>query len=109
VGAKPAPANTHIECDITGAGDPSIQGYAAEMSVNQGDTISFKVDTDSTQYRFDIYRIGYYDGLGARLVATVQPSATLPQTQPECLSDPTTGLVDCGNWAVSGSWTVPAP
>jgi hypothetical protein len=102
------PGNPSTEWDITGAGDPSIQGYATDMSVNQGATISFKVDTDSTQYRFDIYRIGYYAGLGARLVATVQPSAPLPQTQPDCLSDPTTGLVDCGNWAVSGSWTVPA-
>ncbi len=41
-------------------------------------------------------------------MATVQPSATLPQGQPACLSDPTTGLVDCGNWAVSASWAVPA-
>jgi PKD repeat protein len=102
------PGNPSSEWDITGAGDPSIQGYATDMSVNQGSSISFKVETDSTAYRFDIYRIGYYGGLGARLVATVQPTVTLPQTQPACLSDPTTGLVDCGNWAVSGSWTVPA-
>ena len=101
------PGNPSSEWDITGAGDPSIQGYATDMSVNQGGTIRFKVDTNATQYRLDIYRLGYYGGLGARLVATVQPSATLPQTQPACLSDVSTGLVDCGNWAVSGSWTVP--
>ena len=35
------------------------------------------------------------------------PSATLPQTQPACLEDSATGLIDCGNWAVSASWTVP--
>ena len=36
------------------------------------------------------------------------PTATLPQTQPACLSDTQpTGLVDCGNWAVSASWAVP--
>ena len=40
--------------------------------------------------------------------ATVQPSASLPQTQPACLTDPTTELVDCGNWAVSASWAVPS-
>ena len=34
------------------------------------------------------------------------PSASLPQIQPPCLSD-ATGLVDCGNWGVSASWTVP--
>ena len=36
---------------------------------------------------------------GARKVATVMPSATLPQNQPACLNDAATGLVDCGNWA----------
>ena len=78
------------------------------MSVNVGGTIFFKVNTAVTAYRFDIYRIGYYGGAGARLVATVQPSVPLPQTQPACINDPTTGLYDCGNWAVSGSWAVPA-
>ena len=33
---------------------------------------------------------------------------SLPQNQPACLTDATTGLVDCGNWAVSASWAVPA-
>ena len=42
------------------------------------------------------------------MVATVSPSATLPQNQPNCLIDAATGLVDCGNWAVSASWAVPA-
>jgi hypothetical protein len=35
------------------------------------------------------------------------PSVSLPQTQPSCLTDSTTFLYDCGNWAVSASWTVP--
>ena len=38
-------------------------------------------------YRLDIYRMGYYGGKGARKVATVQPSAALPQIQPACLTD----------------------
>ena len=29
--------------------------------------------------------MGYYGGMGARKVATVTPSATLPQNQPDCL------------------------
>src|SRR4029453_871764 len=75
---------------------------------NRGGTISFKVDTNASNYRIDIYRLGYYGGQGARLMASVQPSVTLPQTQPACLSAPATGLLDCGNWAVSASWAVPA-
>ncbi|WP_051244528.1 DUF4082 domain-containing protein [Azohydromonas australica] len=78
------------------------------MSVNRGGTINFKVDTNASNYRFDIYRLGYYGGRGARKITSVNPSATLPQSQPACLTQSATGLVDCGNWAVSGSWTVPA-
>ena len=41
------------------------------------------------------------------IAAGLKPSATLPQSQPACLTDSTTGLIDCGNWGVSASWTVP--
>ena len=47
----------------------------------------FKVDTAASDYRLDIYRMGYYGGAGARLVATVQPSVALPQSQPACDED----------------------
>ena len=64
--------------------------------------------TATRQWRLEIYRMGYYGGNGARLVATVNPSVPLPQVQPACFTDSATGLVDCGNWALSASWTVPA-
>jgi hypothetical protein len=102
------PGNPPGEWDVVGAGHDSIQGFATDISVNQGETVRFKIDTPSTNYRLDIYRLGWYGGNGARKVATVQPSAALPQSQPDCLSSPTTGLVDCGNWAESASWAVPA-
>lgn len=90
------------------AGDLTIQGFATDISVNQGSTVSFKINTPARAYTIDIYRIGYYGGLGARKVASITPSTTLPQTQPACLTDANTGLTDCGNWAVSASWQVPA-
>ncbi len=101
--------NPPSEWDVDFAGDPTIQGFATDISVNKGQTIQFKVKTDATNYRLDIYRLGYYGGLGARFIAsTVSPSIPLPQTQPDPIVDPSTGLVDCGNWAVSASWEVPA-
>ncbi len=100
--------NPSSEWDVNGAGDPSIQGYASQISVNRGGTVQFKVNTNATNYRFDIYRMGYYGGLGARRITSVNPTASLPQNQPSCLTQASTGLIDCGNWAVSGSWTVPA-
>ena len=73
----------------------------------QGETVHFKIDTDASRYQLDIYRMGYYGGDGARKVATVQPTSA-PQTQPACLTNAATGLIDCGNWAESASWAVPA-
>ena len=93
--------------DVSGEGDPSIQGFATDISVNRGTTVKFKVDTTASAYRLDIFRMGFYQGNGARLVAAISPSVSLPQTQPPCLTN-STGLIDCGNWAVSASWTVPA-
>ena len=99
--------NSALEWDVLGVGDESIQGFATDISVNRGETVDFKIDTDADGYRLDIYRMGYYGGQGARKVATVLPSVPLPQNQPSCLTDETTGLIDCGNWSVSASWDVP--
>ncbi len=96
--------------DISGAGDADIQGFATDISVDKGGTISFKIDTQATAYHIDIYRLGYYGGNGARLIDTITPSAGLPQAQPACLFDATDdwNLTDCGNWGVSASWAVPS-
>ena len=96
------------DLNSNGAGDPTIQGFATDISVNVGQTISFKIDTNASKYTIDVYRLGYYGGMGARLIAHVQPSAKLPQSQPPCLTDVGTKLVDCGNWAISASWQVPS-
>ncbi|MEU7458716.1 DUF4082 domain-containing protein [Streptosporangium roseum] len=102
------PGNPPSEWDIPGSGFGDIDGYTTQISVNKGQTVQFKVLTEATDYRVDIYRIGYYSGMGARLITTVSPSVPLPQIQPDCSQDVTTGLLDCGNWAVSASWAVPA-
>ncbi|MFK0085272.1 DUF4082 domain-containing protein [Glutamicibacter sp. NPDC090743] len=95
------------EWDIEGAGDDSIQGFATDISVDVGSPVDFKIDTDASKYTIDIYRTGWYQGLGARKIASVTPSASLPQIQPECLQDVATELTDCGTWGVSATWNVP--
>lgn len=95
--------------DVTGSGSANIQGFTTDISVNVGETVRFKVDTPATGYRLDIYRLGWYGGNGARKIITVNPSAPLPQNQPDCnADDANTGLIDCSNWAESASWPVPA-
>ena len=94
--------------DVDGAGDPSIQGFATQMSVNRGSTIDFKIKTDAAAYTIQIYRLGFYQGNGARKIADVTPSAVLPQNQPACATDAATEIYDCGTWSVSASWNVPS-
>ena len=104
------PGDPTSDWQVNGIGDSTIQGFATSMSVNAGQTENFKISTPSTSYHIDILRVGYYQGNGARkVVSNMLPTASLPQTQPACLNGPTgTGLIDCGNWAVSASWTVPS-
>lgn len=101
------PGNPATEWDVAGAGNSAIQGFATDISVNRGQTVRFKISTPAVAYQLDIYRLGYYGGAGARKVTTVFPSVSLPQAQPACTVDGTTGLVDCGVWSESASWAVP--
>ncbi|WP_112661843.1 DUF4082 domain-containing protein [Microvirga flavescens] len=98
--------NPESEWGIDGAGSSNIEGFATDISVNRGQKIDFKINTNSTNYRIDIYRLGYYGGMGARKVDTIQHTGL--QTQPTALRDPTTGAADAGNWSVSASWNIPS-
>ncbi|MEO8628834.1 MAG: N,N-dimethylformamidase beta subunit family domain-containing protein, partial [Betaproteobacteria bacterium] len=95
------------EWQLVEPGDAAVQGFATDQSVNVGQTISFKVRA-TTPYHIDIYRVGWYQGNGARKVTAV---LNIPlQIQPACRVDTTntTGLIDCGNWLESASWALPA-
>jgi hypothetical protein len=109
--------NPDTEWDLSGTGSTNIEGFATDISVNAGTTISFKINTNSSSFRIDIYRLGYYGGLGARKVATSLagggPWGTvnilrMPSSQLAPLTDPNLGLVDAGNWSVTATWAVPA-
>lgn len=101
------PGSHPSEWAITNNDPPDPVGFATDISVNRGETVHFKIKTDALRYRLDLYRLGFYGGHGARHMATVRPS-TGPSTQPDCLTDSSTGLVDCGNWTDSASWRVPS-
>lgn len=83
-----------------------LEGFADNMSVNHGQTINFKINTDCKNYRLDIYRLGYYGGSGARFIKTIP--MTSASVQPTPLTNAAVALVDAGNWSVTTSWSVPA-
>src|SRR4051812_37081992 len=86
---------------VSGAGDSTIQGFATDISVDHGQAVQFKINSSANKaYKIDIYRMGYYQGNGARLVATIPSTQTVVQVQPAPLTSTATGLVDAGNWSV---------
>jgi hypothetical protein len=83
-----------------------IEGFADDISVNRGTMINFKINTDCVTYKIDIYRLGYYQGKGARLITSIPNTGESGQPTP--LTNYPIGLVDAGNWSVTASWAVPA-
>src|SRR4051812_26822188 len=95
--------------DISGAGSSTIQGFATDISVNRGQTVQLKVKTPAKSYRLDIYRMGYYGGVGGRHITTNTPPAAPPQTQPAGSHDSTTRLIDCPDRKGAPSRAAPSP
>ena len=73
--ALPGTPQTTWDIPTADAGDLSIQGFATDISVNTGGTINFKIDVTATVKTFDItiYRLGYYQGNGARMIQDLEP------------------------------------
>jgi hypothetical protein len=87
----------------------NLNGYTTDISVNPGGTVHFKIDdeTPGGSYTMKIYRLGFYQGMGAILKADLGTLTGVQQPAPS-ISDPSTGIVDCSNWSETATWTVPA-
>ena len=79
-----------------------VEGYASAVSVVAGETLSVFVNVTRAQgVRCDVFRVGYYQGLGARLVAACDRVQASPQPKPTLDLD--TGLIEC-DW--NGTFTL---
>ncbi len=89
----------------------AIQGYAGATSVAPGDKLELHVAASvPARYRIDVYRLGWYRGLGGRRVACLPScdgdrAAPLEPTRPA--PDPATGIARAG-WPVTDT-LVPSP
>jgi hypothetical protein len=82
-----------------------IKGYASTTSVNKGDTITLFVTVNPAQtFSLDVYRMGYYQGLGARLMLHDSVSGI---SQPACTVDPATGMASCA-WTAGYQLPIPS-
>ncbi|WP_173923224.1 cell wall-binding repeat-containing protein [Agromyces sp. Marseille-P2726] len=72
-----------------------IKGYASDASVNRGETVGIRALAASTgTASYGVYRLGWYQGLGGRTMAsgTFQAGS---QPGRACTLDGTTGLIEC--------------
>jgi hypothetical protein len=103
--AKPGTDNWRIDLEPSDDWNKQIKGYASAPSVNIGDPLDLYVTVNPVQtFKIEIYRTGYYGGLGGRLLRRVTDVAGVKQ--PDCPLDPATGLTACA-WTSSYHFTVP--
>ncbi|MFB3825611.1 MAG: N,N-dimethylformamidase beta subunit family domain-containing protein [Bryobacteraceae bacterium] len=61
-----------------------IEGYCSRQSVEAGETLDIMVSTNPpARFQIEIFRMGYYGGLGARRMATLGPFQGKVQPDPE--------------------------
>jgi N,N-dimethylformamidase beta subunit-like protein len=70
-----------------------IEGFASSVSVQPGEAISFFVNTSEPTYNIEIFRMGWYGGMGGRRMTTPLTGQGVVQTLPS--ADPDTLLVEC--------------
>ncbi|MFZ2653003.1 MAG: N,N-dimethylformamidase beta subunit family domain-containing protein [Burkholderiaceae bacterium] len=70
-----------------------IEGYASATSVHRGEVIRLYVNTGAPTFVLEVFRMGWYQGLGARRV--LGPVVVRGTRQLMPAMDPATGLVDC--------------
>lgn len=80
-----------------------IEGYASQASGKHGDTVALFVSTKAPHFHVEAYRMGYYQGIGARLVWQSDEVAGARQALPT-VNGPT-NTIEC-NWEPSLSFTI---
>jgi hypothetical protein len=82
-----------------------VEGYVSDQDIAPGQEERFYVNAPGAQWvRIELFRLGWYQGLGGRLV---ERSAKLPaERQPPCHHDSTTGLTQC-HWHATWSLRLP--
>ena len=83
---------------------PTIEGYCSHTSIRAGQTLRIFVSTNpASTFALDVYRLGYYQGMGARLVKHMSPLDSNTQAEPEIGKN---RLRNC-DWPVSAEVTIP--
>lgn len=82
-----------------GTSPTAIQGFATSTQAQVGQSVNIYVDTKLPNYHIEAYRMGWYQGAGARLVWTSPTEKGI--SQPACPLDTSVNMVACWNWKLS--------
>lgn len=93
-----------VEWNVGRDGVGVVEGFADSTSVAPGEPIRIFVQS-SVGYRFEIYRLGWYSGAGARRYHVSETFG--PSPQPLCDQDPTTRMISCARWRESHAFRIP--
>jgi hypothetical protein len=80
-----------------------IEGYASQVSATLGETVTLFVSTKASQFHVEAYRMGYYQGIGGRLIWQSAEVPGIRQPLPVLIAP--TNTVEC-RWAPSLTVTV---
>ncbi len=112
---NPVPVVNENQCH-TGTASWSVDDYSQDLggfttktSVNLGESVTLKIGRNgpispTKTMNISVYRMGYYEGLGARLVSSASNVAINNTFECEAM-DPATGKVSCNNW--KATYTIP--
>lgn len=80
-----------------------IEGYADLISAQVGDTVTLYVNTKADEFHVEAYRMGYYQGIGARMVWMSDPVPGVRQPLP--VLTPPDNTIEC-QWSPSMTFTI---
>jgi len=92
---------------VAGSPPHGIEGYADRVSAQRGEEVTLFVNTVAGSVAVEAYRIGWYQGYGARFVAKLGTARGVIQSQPSFT--PTVNMIEC-HWretmrfAVGDTW-----
>lgn len=113
---NPIPVVNENECHTgttaweTNEDSPNLGGYTTKTSVNLGESVTLKIARNgpiapTKTVSISVYRMGYYEGTGGRLVNSASNVAINNDFSCEPLNE-TFGEVSCANW--QPTYTIPA-
>lgn len=89
-GTRPALAALQLS---NPAAQGEIEGYASAVSVNRGEDIKLYVNTNDPSYSIEVFREGWYGGLGAKSMGPPVSRHGVAQSPP--VVDSASGLIEC--------------